>query len=78
VDGGDRTSAAIAAASIIAKVTRDELMCRLDVEYPDWGFARHKGYGGGDGSHKAAIGEHGLSPVHRCSSKACKPYGSRD
>jgi ribonuclease HII len=74
VEGGDRTSAAIAAASIVAKETRDELMRGLDVEYPDWGFAGHKGYGGGDGAHKAALEGHGRSPVHRCSSKACKPY----
>ena len=42
---GDRTVAAISAASILAKVARDRIMCRLDEIYPDYGFARHKGYG---------------------------------
>ena len=74
VKGGDQTSAAIAAASIVAKVTRDEMMRRLDVEYPAYGFAAHKGYGGGNGSHKAILEQIGLSPVHRCSSDGCKPY----
>ena len=45
VIGGDAKSASIAAASIIAKVTRDRLMLRLDEEYPMYGFAKHKGYG---------------------------------
>jgi ribonuclease HII len=78
VEGGDRTSAAIAAASIVAKQTRDQLMRGLDVEYPGYGFAAHKGYGGGDGAHKAALEEHGLSPAHRRSSRGCKPYAPRD
>jgi len=42
---GDATSASIAAASIIAKVTRDRIMLAIDRQYPDYGFARHKGYG---------------------------------
>jgi ribonuclease HII len=66
VEHGDRTSAAIAAASIVAKETRDQLMRGLDVEYPGYGFAAHKGYGGGKGDHEAAIREQGrLSAVHR-------------
>jgi ribonuclease HII len=60
---GDQTSAAIAAASIVAKETRDWLMRRLDVEYPGYGFAVHKGYG--TPAHAAAIRELGLSPTHR-------------
>jgi ribonuclease HII len=78
VVGGDGTSAAIAAASIVAKVTRDELMRGLDVEYPCYGFATHKGYGGGKMEHEAALKEHGLSPVHRRSNRGCKPYAPRD
>lgn len=74
VKNGDQTSAAIAAASIIAKETRDQLMRGLDVEYPGYGFAAHKGYGGGDGAHKAALEKRGLSPVHQRSSRGCKPF----
>jgi ribonuclease HII len=63
---GDGTSAAIAAASIVAKETRDQLVRGLDVEYPGCGFAAHKGYGGGTGDHEAAIRKQGrLSPAHR-------------
>lgn len=60
---GDRTSLSIAAASIIAKVYRDELMEKLDQKYPRYGFSKHKGYGTAD--HRAAIKKHGLSRVHR-------------
>lgn len=60
---GDQRSQSIAAASIIAKVTRDRIMLALDEEYPDYGFARHKGYGTRE--HMAAIEAHGPSPVHR-------------
>src|SRR4051795_9385239 len=60
---GDQTSAAIAAASIVAKETRDWLMRQLDVEYPGYGFAVHKGYI--TPAHVAAIVELGLSPAHR-------------
>lgn len=63
VTGGDSKSACIAAASVIAKVTRDRLMRDLDEQYPDYGFARHMGYGTRD--HRAAIAQHGLTPVHR-------------
>src|SRR4051794_41648227 len=60
---GDQTSAAIAAASIVAKETRDWLMQQLDVEYPGYGFAVHKGYI--TPAHVAATVEMGLSPAHR-------------
>lgn len=62
---GDRDCASIAAASIIAKVYRDKLMTDLDSEYPDYGFARHKGYGTKE--HQKAIKEKGLSSLHRTS-----------
>jgi len=61
--GGDGLSLSIAAASIIAKVTRDRMMMELDRLYPQYGFARHKGYGTGE--HFAALRVHGPSPVHR-------------
>lgn len=60
---GDAKSEAIAAASILAKVTRDEEMCRLSEQYPEYGFEKHKGYG--TKAHYAAIEEHGLCPIHR-------------
>ena len=60
---GDATSLSIAAASIIAKVERDAMMAALDATYPDYDFARHKGYG--TPTHRAALRLHGPSPVHR-------------
>jgi len=60
---GDSRSAAIAAASVIAKVTRDLLMHSLDEEYPGYGFASHVGYG--TPAHRQAIAELGLTPQHR-------------
>ena len=60
---GDATSLSIAAASIIAKVTRDRIMAAHDVTYPDYGFARHKGYG--TPLHQAALARHGPCPLHR-------------
>lgn len=65
VKGGDKLSVSIAAASIVAKVYRDELMQRLDKQFPGYGFAVHKGYG--TKFHQAAIKEHGLCPLHRTS-----------
>ena len=65
VIGGDARSASIAAASIIAKVTRDRLMLRLDRLAPGYGFARHMGYG--VPQHLAAIAALGGSPWHRLS-----------
>lgn len=63
VVGGDGKCADIAAASIIAKVTRDRLMYELEKEYPGYGFAKHKGYG--TAAHYAAIRELGPCPAHR-------------
>lgn len=63
VIGGDGRSAAIAAASIVAKVTRDRVMCHLHERYPEWGFAGHVGYA--TESHHAAIAAHGLCVLHR-------------
>lgn len=60
---GDARCISIAAASVLAKVTRDRLMQDLDLEYPGYGFARHKGYGTRD--HLRALRELGPSPIHR-------------
>ncbi|SCA62375.1 Ribonuclease HII [Chlamydiales bacterium SCGC AG-110-P3] len=60
---GDALSLAIAAASIIAKETRDRVMVALDEQYPQYGFARHKGYG--TQAHRDAIKEYGPCPAHR-------------
>ncbi len=61
--GGDAKSLSIAAASIIAKVTRDQLLRSLDRQYPDYHFAAHKGYG--TAAHAAALARHGPCPEHR-------------
>ena len=63
VVGGDGTSLSIAAASIIAKVSRDRLMRRLCARYPAYGFAHHNGYA--TQRHRAALVEHGPCPAHR-------------
>ena len=63
VKGGDSLSACIAAASVIAKVTRDRLMSRMHLLYPVYGFAKHFGYG--TKAHRDAIAHHGFSPLHR-------------
>ena len=60
---GDSLSASIAAASILAKVTRDRLMEQLDAQYPQYGFAVHKGYG--TRRHYAALREYGPCELHR-------------
>ena len=65
VVGGDGKCASIAAASILAKVTRDRLMYELAEQYPQYGFDKHKGYG--TKAHYAALDEFGPSPVHRMS-----------
>ena len=62
---GDGRSASIAAASILAKVTRDRYMKQQDALYPGYGFAVHKGYG--TKAHYAALAEQGPSPIHRMS-----------
>lgn len=63
--GGDRKSFCIAAASIVAKVQRDRLMCHYDERYPGYGFARHKGYCTAE--HLEAVKRLGPSPLHRTS-----------
>lgn len=60
---GDAKSVSIAAASILAKVTRDHMMTEYDALFPKYGFAKHKGYG--TAAHIAAIREYGPCPIHR-------------
>jgi ribonuclease HII len=60
---GDSRSASIAAASIVAKVTRDRLMLEADLRFPEYGFGRHKGYPTPE--HLAALRKHGPCPIHR-------------
>lgn len=60
---GDSKVAAIAAASILAKVARDRFMVRLDKTYPEYGFAKHKGYG--TKQHQEALAKHGITIHHR-------------
>jgi len=67
---GDAVSESIAAASIIAKVTRDRMLIKWDKDYPEYGFAKHKGYG--TKAHIEAIGKYGLTPLHRPS--FCKKF----
>lgn len=62
---GDRACQSIALASIVAKVHRDLIMIELDRQFPEYGFAHHKGYGTAE--HRAALALHGVSPLHRCS-----------
>ena len=62
---GDALSCSIAAASIVAKVARDELMVEIDAKYPEYGFAAHKGYG--TAQHLAALQKYGPTPLHRFS-----------
>ena len=70
VVSGDAKSISIAAASIIAKVTRDRMLIKWDKEYPEYGFAKHKGYG--TKAHIEAIKKYGLTPLHRPS--FCKKF----
>ena len=62
---GDSLSASIAAASVLAKVTRDDIMLEMAKEYPEYGFEVHKGYG--TKAHYEALRAHGHSPIHRMS-----------
>ena len=62
---GDSLSASIGAASILAKVSRDRLLMEMDAQYPQYGFAKHKGYG--TAAHYEALRQYGPSPVHRMS-----------
>jgi len=61
--GGDDSEACIAAASILAKVTRDREMVEMDLVYPQYGLAKHKGYP--TKAHMLALQEHGITPIHR-------------
>jgi len=69
--GGDATNAAISAASIVAKVCRDQIMVEMDRIYPDYGFARHKGYGTAD--HRERIERFGPCQQHR---RSFRPFCS--
>ena len=71
---GDARSYSIAAASVLAKVTRDRLMLEFDRQWPAYGFAEHKGYG--TAQHLAAIAAHGPCPIHRKSFAPIKPKES--
>jgi ribonuclease HII len=68
---GDARSYSIAAASVLAKVTRDRLMLEFDRQWPAYGFAGHKGYG--TPAHLAALATHGPCPIHRRSFAPLKP-----
>ncbi len=69
---GESKSASIAAASIIAKVTRDRIMARYHDRYPQYGFAGNKGYP--TAGHRRAIEEHGPCPIHRRTFKGVREY----
>jgi len=62
---GDQVAACVAAASVVAKVTRDRIMCELDERHPEYGFAEHKGYATPE--HSEALHRHGPCPEHRFS-----------
>jgi len=68
---GDARSYSIAAASVLAKVTRDRLMLGYAAQFPEYGFAEHKGYG--TAKHLAAIALHGACPIHRMTFAPLKP-----
>ena len=82
--GGDALEPCIMAASIVAKVARDQEMERLAIRYPEYGFEQHKGYG--TPAHLAALRRFGVSPLHRLSFAPCaeamergaSPHGERD
>ena len=65
VPKADQNSVSVAAASVLAKVTRDRIMKKMDEVYPGYGLAKHKGYGTKE--HIMAIREKGLCPIHRIS-----------
>jgi ribonuclease HII len=70
---GDNRVLSIAAASIVAKVSRDRLMVELEAQYPDYGFAQHKGYG--TPQHRAALAQLGPSRIHRMSFEPLRVLG---
>lgn len=72
--GGDALVPSISAASILAKVTRDRWCERVDLDYPDFGFAKHKGYG--TAQHISALRLHGATPLHRRSFAPVRLYAS--
>ncbi|MBL8589406.1 MAG: ribonuclease HII [Methylobacteriaceae bacterium] len=72
VIGGDGVCLSIAAASIVAKVTRDRMMAQLAQDHPAYGFDRHMGYA--TAAHRAAIRAHGLSPHHRAGFGLCAEF----
>jgi len=76
VIGGDGKCFSVAAASIVAKVTRDRIMREYHLLFPDYGFERHKGYGTPE--HLAAIRRHGLCRIHRRSFRCGSPSGGSD
>jgi len=72
---GETKSASIAAASIVAKVTRDKLMQKLHLKFPEYNFQKHKGYP--TAAHRRAIQEHGPCEIHRKTFKGVREYISR-
>ena len=72
---GDAKSFSIAAASVLAKVTRDRLMLKFDAQFPHYAFAEHKGYG--TAKHLAAIAKHGACPIHRMTFAPLKICGQK-
>ena len=70
---GDVISLSIAAASVLAKTTRDEILCEMGRKYPDYGFEKHKGYG--TQAHFDAILTCGITPIHRKSFEPIKSMG---
>ncbi|MFA5962265.1 MAG: ribonuclease HII [Parcubacteria group bacterium] len=72
---GDKLVKSIAAASIIAKVTRDRMICEADKIYPEYGFSKHKGYG--TKMHMEALKKHGPCPIHRQSFEPMKGWTNR-
>lgn len=74
--GGDSKSLSIAAASIVAKVTRDRIMIEYDNLYPQYGFAKHKGYG--TKRHVRSLETHGASPIHRFSFQPVKSLSGQN
>jgi ribonuclease HII len=69
---GDQLCNSISAASIVAKVTRDRIMMEYDQKYPQYNFARHKGYGTAE--HRQAIEKYGVCELHRKTFRGVKEY----
>ncbi|KKM84209.1 hypothetical protein LCGC14_1301590, partial [marine sediment metagenome] len=72
---GDIVSASIAAASVIAKVSRDRIMLDYHEQYPQYGFDSHKGYG--SEKHFEALKAHGLTPIHRLSFQVLEQFNKK-